>query len=67
MIVELAVEDFLRRLHDGLGAARVEEAERAIGSAAARLTSASAAIKGRGMRRSPMAKLCRERSVCAPQ
>ena len=31
MLVALAVEDFLRRLHDGLGAARVEEAERAIG------------------------------------
>ena len=31
MFVELAVEDFLRRLHDGLGAARVEKAERAIG------------------------------------
>ena len=27
MIVELAVDDFLRRLHDRLGAPRVEQAE----------------------------------------
>ena len=31
MFVELAVEDFLRRLHDGLGAARVEQAKCAVG------------------------------------
>ena len=31
MIVELAVDDLLRRLDDGFGAARVERAELAIG------------------------------------
>ena len=36
-------------------------------SAAASLTMASAVMSGRGMRASPMRKLLRERSVCAPQ
>ena len=67
LIVELAVDDLLRGLDDGLGAARVERAKPRLVSAAARLTMASARMIGSGISSSPMLKLLRERWVCAPQ
>ena len=53
---------------DRLGAPGVERSELEIGFRRRPLDDARArAMSGRGMRSSPMRKLLRERSVCAPQ
>jgi hypothetical protein len=67
VIVELAVDHFLRGLDDGLAELRVELAERHVGFGAARLTMPSARTTGCGCFSQPILKLPSERCACAPQ
>jgi hypothetical protein len=67
VIVELAVDDFLRGGDDGLAKFGVHLAQSMLVSAAARLTMPSARTMGCGCFSQPILKLPSERCACAPQ
>ena len=68
MVVELAVDDLVRRRATiACARRRVEQAELVVDLGGGALDDASARISGSGMRSVPMRKFCRERWVCAPQ
>jgi hypothetical protein len=67
VVVELAVDDLLRRRDDGIGQPRVQLAALLVGLRTGRLITPSARTMATGCFSQPIGKFMIERWVCAPQ